>query len=86
MMHPATSRPGESLGADELRFLQVLSDGRKRTYVHLTKEFGIPMTHHAPIWANELARRPLQLGLTRRRFGGYYEITPKGIAYLRGPR
>ena len=72
------------LTAEELRFLEILSDGRKKTYVHIVKGFGMPLTPTAPTFTNRIARRLLELGLVKRagilRDG--YRITPRGLAVL----
>jgi predicted transcriptional regulator len=74
-----------NLTNEELRFLEILSAGRKKTYVHIVKGFGMPLTPTAPTFTNRIARRLVKLGLVKRagllRDG--YQITPKGLAALR---
>ena len=74
-----------NLTNEELRFLDILSNGRKKTYVHIVKGFGMPLTPTAPTFTNRIARRLVKLGLVKRagllRDG--YQITPKGLAALR---
>ncbi len=69
---------------EELRFLEILSDGRRKTYVHIVRGFGKPLTPMAPTFTNRIARRLLKLGLVERagilRDG--YKITSKGMAVL----
>jgi len=73
------------LTGEELRFLEILSDGRKKTYVHVVKGFGMPLTPMAPTFTNKIAKRLVKLGLVKKagvlRDG--YRITPKGLAVLR---
>ena len=73
---------------EELRFLEILSDGRKKTYVHVAKGFGMALTPMAPTFTNRIAKRLRKLGLVKRagvlRDG--YCITPKGLAALRQDR
>ena len=68
----------------ELRFLEILSDGRKKTYVHIVKGFGMALTPMAPTFTNKIAKRLCKLGLVEKagilRDG--YRITPKGLAAL----
>jgi hypothetical protein len=74
-----------NLTSEELRFLEILSDGRRKTYVHIVKGFGMPLTPMAPTFTNGIARRLVKLGLVKRagllRDG--YKITPQGRAALR---
>lgn len=73
------------LTSEELRFLEILSDGRKKTYVHVVKGFGMPLTPMAPTFTNKIAKRLVKLGLVKKagllRDG--YRITPQGLAVLR---
>ncbi len=73
------------LSNEESRFLEILSDGRKKTYVHIVKGFGMPLTPMAPTFTNKIAKRLRKLGLVKTagilRDG--YRITPKGLAALR---
>jgi RIO-like serine/threonine protein kinase len=70
---------------EEFRFLEILSDGRKKTYVHIVKGFGMALTPMAPTFTNRIAKRLRKLGLVKSagllRDG--YRITPKGLAALR---
>jgi RIO-like serine/threonine protein kinase len=72
------------LNNEELRFLEILSDGRRKTYVHVSKGFGMALTPMAPTFTNKLAKPLLKLGLVKKagilRDG--YRITPKGLAVL----
>ncbi|MBE9507938.1 MAG: hypothetical protein IMY86_07785 [Chloroflexi bacterium] len=74
-----------NLTGEELRFLEILSDGRKKTYVHVVKGFSMPLTPMAPTFTNKIAKRLVKLGLVKKagllRDG--YRITPQGLAVLR---
>jgi predicted transcriptional regulator len=65
---------------EERRFLKILADGGKKTYVHIVKGFGMPLTPIAPTFTNKIAKRLLMLELVKKvgllRDG--YEITSKG--------
>jgi hypothetical protein len=74
-----------NLTNDQLRFLQILSDGKKKTYVHVVKGFGMPLTPMAPTFTNNLARPLLKLKLVKRAGGGY-KITDAGRAVLEETR
>ena len=73
------------LSGDEIRLLEILADGRKKTYVHVAKGFGMPVTPMSPTFTNKLAKHLLKLGLVKRagalRDG--YRITEKGLAVLK---
>ena len=73
-----------SLTAEEVRFLEILSEGGRKTYVHVIKGFGLPLTPYAPTFTNKLARRLLELKMVERagllRDG--YRITAKGLKAL----
>ena len=73
------------LSVEETRFLQILADGRRKSYVHIVKGFGQPLTPTAPTFTNRIAKRLLKLGLIKKagllRDG--YKITDKGLATLR---
>jgi DNA-binding Lrp family transcriptional regulator len=75
-----------NLTAEETRFLEILSEGGRKTYVHIVKGFGLPLTPMAPTFTNRIAKRLLKLGLIQRagmlRDG--YSITPQGLQTLRG--
>lgn len=72
------------LSHEELRFLEILSDGRRKTYVHIIKGFGLALTPMAPTFTNKLAKRLLKSKLVKKagmlRDG--YSITQKGLAAL----
>ncbi len=74
------------LSAEEIRFLEILADGRKKTYVHIIKGFGQPLTPMAPTFTNRIAKPLLKRKLIKKagmlRDG--YKITEKGIAALKG--
>jgi hypothetical protein len=40
---------------EELRSLEILSDGRNKTYVHLVKRLGMALTPMAPTFTNGIA-------------------------------
>ena len=73
------------LSAEEYQFLQILADGRRKTYVHIVKGFGQPLTPMAPTFTNRIAKPLLKQKLIKRagalRDG--YKITDKGLAALR---
>jgi hypothetical protein len=69
------------LTAEQIRFLEILSDGKKKTYVHVVKGFGMPLTPTAPTFTNNLARPLRKQGLVKRAGGGY-KITEAGRAAL----
>jgi len=68
------------LTQEEIRFLEILSDGKRKTYVHIVKGFDMPVTPMAPTFTNRIAKRLLKLGMIKRagmlRDG--YSITPQG--------
>jgi hypothetical protein len=66
---------------EQIRFLEILSDGKKKTYVHVVKGFGMALTPMAPTFTNNLARPLRKQGLVKRAGGGY-KITDKGRAAL----
>jgi len=72
-----------NLTDEQTRFLQILSDGKKKTYVHVVKGFGMPLTPMAPTFTNNLARPLLKMKLVKRAGGGY-KITDAGRAALKG--
>ena len=39
---------------EELRFLQILADGDTKTYVHVVRGFGQPLTPMAPTFTNRI--------------------------------
>jgi len=73
------------LTEEEIKFLEILSDGRKKTYVHIVKGFGLPLTPMAPTFTNRIAKRLIKLGLIKKagilRDG--FVITPKGLRVLK---
>ena len=73
------------LSAEETQFLQILADGRTKTYVHIVKGFGQPLTPMAPTFTNRIAKRLLKLKLVKRagllRDG--YKITSAGLSALK---
>lgn len=71
------------LTTDQVRFLRILADGRKKTYVHVVKGFGMPLTPMAPTFTNNLAKPLLKLKLIKRAGGGF-KITDQGRAALEG--
>ena len=66
---------------DQVRFLRILADGKKKTYVHVVKGFGVPLTPMSPTFTNNLAKPLLKLKLIKRAGGGY-KITDQGRAAL----
>lgn len=76
----------KKLGPEHIRFLQILSDGRTRTYVHFMKELGMPLTPMSPTFVNKLARPLRKAGLVKQKIGGGYVITDKGREMLRTAR
>jgi len=73
------------LSQEEYRFLEILADGKRKTYVHIIRGFGLPLTPVAPTFTNKLAKRLLNLKLVEKagllRDG--YRITPLGLQALR---
>jgi len=74
-----------TLTDEQVRFLEILSDGKKKTYVHVVKGFGMPLTPMAPTFTNQLAKPLLKMKLIRRAGGGY-RITDEGLAALRSAK
>ena len=70
-----------NLTPDQIRFLQILADGKKKTYVHVMKGFGMPLTPMSPTFTNNLAKPLLKAGLLKRAGGGY-KITDAGLSAL----
>ncbi len=54
------------LSAEETQFLQILADGRKKTYVHIIKGFGQPLTPMAPTFTNQIAKPLLKRKLIKK--------------------
>ena len=73
------------LSSDQVRFLEILSDGKKKTYVHVVKGFGIPLTPMAPTFTNKLAKPLLRIGLIKRAGGGF-RITDEGVTALQSAK
>lgn len=71
-----------TLTEEQVRFLSILSDGRKKTYVHIVKGFGMPLTPMAPTFTNTIANPLRKMGLIKRAGGGY-KITDSGREVLR---
>jgi len=73
------------LSDEEIRFLEILSEGGRKTYVHIVKGFGLPLTPIAPTFTNRIAKRLLKLKLVEKagllRDG--YKITKKGLEAVR---
>ena len=74
-----------NLSSEEVQFLRILSDGRTKTYVHIVKGFGQPLTPMAPTFTNQIAKPLLKLKLIKRagllRDG--YKITSEGLAAIK---
>ena len=74
-----------NLSSEEVQFLRILSDGRTKTYVHIVKGFGQPLTPMAPTFTNRIAKPLLKLKLIKRagllRDG--YKITNEGLAAIK---
>ena len=73
------------LSTEEIQFLQILSDGRRKTYVHIVKGFGQPLTPMAPTFTNRIAKPLLKLKLVKKAglLKDGYKITTKGLAALK---
>jgi hypothetical protein len=69
------------LTQEEITFLKILSDGRRKTYVHIVKGFGMALTPMAPTFTNRIAKRLLKLRLIKKagilRDG--FKITDAGV-------
>ncbi|MBN1120617.1 MAG: hypothetical protein JXJ17_06030 [Anaerolineae bacterium] len=70
-----------NLTAEQRQFLQILSDGKKKTYVHIAKGFGQPVTPMSPTFTNNIAKPLLKMKLISRAGGGY-KITDAGRTAL----
>lgn len=66
-----------TLTNEQLQFLRILADGKKKTYVHVVKGFGMPLTPAAPTFTNRIAKPLLKMKLIKRAGGGF-KITDKG--------
>jgi predicted transcriptional regulator len=73
----------KKLGAEHLEFLDILSDGKTRTYVHFMRKMGKPITPMSPTIVNKLARPLRRQGLVKQKMGGGYKITNKGLEMLK---
>jgi predicted transcriptional regulator len=71
-----------NLSDEQRKFLLILSDGKKKTYVHISKGFGQPVTPMSPTFTNRIAGPLLKMGLIRHAGGGY-KITEAGLSALR---
>ncbi len=73
------------LSREELQFLQILADGKRKTYVHIVKGFGQPLTPMAPTFTNRVAKPLLKLKLIKKAgvLKDGYKITPKGLDALK---
>lgn len=67
-----------NLTPEQIRFLEILSDGKAKTYVHLSKGFGVAITPGSPTWANRLAKPLKKNKLVKQKMGGGFKITKKG--------
>jgi DNA-binding Lrp family transcriptional regulator len=54
------------LTAEEIRFLEILSEGGRKTYVHIVRGFGMQLTRMAPTFTNRIAKPLLERGLIQR--------------------
>ena len=67
-----------NLTSEQIRFLEILSDGKAKTYVHVAKGFGQAVTPMSPTWTNKLAKPLKRAKLVKQTIGGGYKITDKG--------
>lgn len=72
----------KKLGPEHLQLLRILSDGRTKTYVHITQEMGVPLTPMSPTLVNKLARPLRKAGLVKQKLGGGFVITDAGREFL----
>lgn len=75
-----------NLSHEQIRLLELLSDGKAKTYVHISKGFGKPLTPQAPTWTNKLAKPLKKAKLVKQTMGGGYKITQKGRDVLASAR
>ena len=75
-----------NLTNDQLRFLELLADGKARTYVHVMKGFGMPLTPMSPTFTNNLAKPLRKAGLVKQMLGGGYKITDAGREALKAAK
>jgi RIO-like serine/threonine protein kinase len=73
------------LSREELQFLQILADGKRKTYVHIVKGFGQPLTPMAPTFTNRIAKPLVKQKLIKKAgvLKDGYKITPKGLDALK---
>ena len=73
-----------ALTHEETVFLQVLSDGKRKTYVHIINGLGKPVSRMAPTIANRIAKPLLKQGLIKTAgiMRGAFVITDKGRSAL----
>lgn len=73
------------LNEEEITFLEILSDGKRKTYVHIVKGFGMPLTPMAPTFTNRIAKplKKRRLIKTAGILRDGYKITDDGLAVLR---
>jgi predicted transcriptional regulator len=72
------------LNKEELTFLSILSDGKKKTFSDIILGFG-RMLRHPP---NKIAKPLLKLGLVEKSglYNVTYRITEKGLAVLKNQK
>ena len=75
-----------NLTVDQIRFLELLADGKARTYVHVVKHFGMPLTPMAPTFTNNLAKPLRKAKLVKQNIGGGYKITTAGLEALKAAK
>ncbi len=73
------------LSTEEIKFLQILADGKRKTYVHIVKGFGQPLTPMAPTFTNRIAKPLLKQKLIKKagvlRDG--FKITERGLVAIK---
>ena len=74
-----------SLTEQQVRFLEILSDGRRKTYVHVMQGFGMAVTPMSSAYAKDVSEPLRTMGLVKRARGGYL-ITERGRAALHTTR
>lgn len=75
-----------NLSQAEWRFLQILSDGKKRRWPKIAKELGMIVAPGALIQVKRVSKRLRKMGLVKRvgiALDGY-RITDKGMSVLKG--
>ncbi len=69
------------LTEEEITFLEILADGKRKTYVHIVKGFGMPLTPMAPTFTNRIAKPLKKRRLIKRRgFCGMVLRSPMSVA------